>query len=58
VVILTGHLGSMIEPEFVSLPGVEIIEKPIRIHQLKSIVDKHIGRPNGREAPMTSRGPA
>jgi signal transduction histidine kinase/CheY-like chemotaxis protein len=43
VVILTGHLGSMLEPAFQNLANVEIVEKPIRMHQLKAIVDKHVG---------------
>jgi CheY-like chemotaxis protein len=42
VVILTGHLGTMLEPVFKSLPAVEIIEKPVRIQQLRSIIDKYL----------------
>jgi signal transduction histidine kinase/CheY-like chemotaxis protein len=42
VVILTGHLGTMLEPVFKSFPAVEIVEKPVRIQQLRTIIDKYL----------------
>ena len=53
VVILTGHLGTMLEPDFRTISAVEIVEKPVRLHQLKSIVDKYLGNPVARPDPMT-----